>query len=103
VESPSPRSLLSDLAVCLYVLGTGTAALFSLGWSSAPREYDYVAGDTRYEALLVGFAVIALVTAWAMARAHWRGLSSRAGGLFVVSLVSLVSWVLTIALYDVIG
>jgi hypothetical protein len=102
VESPRPRSVLWDLAVGIYVFGAGVAAWFSVGWASIPREYEYVPSDTGYDAVLVGLAVTALVAASSMARAYWRGLSSRASGMFVVSLVSLVSWVLTIALYDVV-
>jgi hypothetical protein len=102
VGSPHPRRLLWDLAVCLYVVGAGVAALFSVGWASIPREYEYVPSDTGYDAVLVGLAVTALVAASSMARAYWRGRSSRASGMFVVSLVSLVSWMLTIALDDVV-
>jgi hypothetical protein len=64
VESIRRRSLSVDLAVFLYLFGTGTAVLFSVGWAMAP--FENTEPNTAHDAALVGLAVTALATGGAM-------------------------------------
>jgi hypothetical protein len=95
MESARPRGLLWDLAAWLYLLGTGVAALFSVGWSGMPIENGE--RDTSTAGLLVLLGIVALLTACAMARAFWRGDTMLAQALLAVSLVSLVIWALIVS------
>jgi hypothetical protein len=80
-----------DLAVALYVFGTGVALVFSVGWAMAPFEN----GDPNktHELVLVGLALGALTAAGAMARGVWRNHAARAWAPLAVSLVCLACWV----------
>jgi hypothetical protein len=94
VESIRRRSLWVDLAVFLYLFGTGTAVLFSVGWTMAP--FENTEPNTAHDAALVGLALTALATAWAMARAVWRDDLSSARILLLASVVSLAIWALAL-------
>jgi hypothetical protein len=94
VKSIRPRSLWVDVAVFLYLIGAGTAVVFSVGWAMAP--FENTDPNTAHEAALVGLAVTALATAWAMARAVWRGDWSSARVLLLASVVSLAIWALAL-------
>ena len=95
MESARPRGLLWDLAAWLYLLATGVAALFSVGWSGMPIENGE--SDTSTAGLLVLLGMVALLTACAMARAFWRGDTMLAHAFLAVSLVSLVIWALIVS------
>jgi hypothetical protein len=88
------RSLLVDLAVGVYLLAAGVAALFALGWTLAP--FENAEPNTALELAQLGLAVIGLATAAAMARAFWGGNSRGAGMLFLVSLLSFAIWAVVI-------
>jgi hypothetical protein len=94
VESIRPRSPWVNLAVFLYLIGAGTAVLVSVGWAMAP--FENTDPNTAHDAALIGLAVAALATAWAMARAVWRGNSSSARVLLIASVVSLAIWALAL-------
>jgi hypothetical protein len=95
MENARRRGRLWDLAAWLYLLGTGVAALFSVGWSGMPIENGE--RDTSTAGLLVLLGMVALLTACAMARAFWRGDTMLAQALLAVSLVSLVIWALIVS------
>ena len=92
METTRPRSLWVDLVVFLYLFGTGTVLLFSVGWAMAPFENSDP--DTAHDAALVGLAVTSFTTAALMARAVWRGNHSRALLPLLVSVLSLSIWAL---------
>jgi hypothetical protein len=95
VESSRPQpSPLVELAVCLYVLGTGVTALFSIGWSMAPFENSEP--DTTHELVLVGLSLCALAAAAAMTRAVWRDQAAHALAPLAVSLVCVAAWVVAL-------
>jgi hypothetical protein len=87
-------ALLLDLAVGLYLLGTGVALLFSVGWAIAP--FENVDPDKTHELLLVGLALAALTAAGAMARRFWRDHAAGARAPLAVSLVCLAAWVVAL-------
>jgi hypothetical protein len=82
-------SLLLDLAVALYVFGTGVATLCSIVWALAPFENSEP--DTTHELVLIGLALGALVGAATMAVAFWDGKSPRTLSA-LVSVVCLALW-----------
>jgi hypothetical protein len=83
-----------DLAVALYVFGTGVALLFSVGWAMAP--FETVDPNKTHELVLVGLALGALTAAGAMARGVWRNHAAQARVPLAVSLVCLAAWVVVI-------
>jgi hypothetical protein len=84
-------ALLLDLAVALYVFGTGVALLFSVGWAMAP--FESVDPNKTHELVLIGLALGALAAAGAMARRVWRNHAAQARAPLAVSLVCLAAWV----------
>jgi hypothetical protein len=66
MENARRRGLLWDLAAWLYLLGTGVAALFSVGRSGMPMENGE--RDTSTAGLLVLLGMVALLTACEGAR-----------------------------------
>jgi hypothetical protein len=87
-------SLLVDLVVGLYALGTGVTAVFSIGWAIAP--FENMGPNTAHELLLVGLALAAVVSAVAMGRAAGAGNSVRAWRAFGASLVCLGFWAIAL-------
>jgi hypothetical protein len=87
-------ALLLDLAVGLYLLGTGVALLFSVGWAMAP--FENVDPGKSHELVLIGLALGALTAAGAMARGVWRNHPALVRAPLAVSLVCLAAWVIAL-------